>query len=259
MIITTGDRPTPEAAERARNLAGRTGCPYVERAGKSVAKLSARAGGAAVLVVLQEGVRLIRPGMPPLPFHPSMGFIRAKRILAGDRDPMLEAAGMKPGDSVLDCTAGLGTDALVFATYGGGRSAVTALESALPLYALLLEGMRSYVSGLPEVDQALRGIQVVRSGHAEYLAGLADNSIDIVYFDPMFREPLYDSSAIAPLRSFANADALQAGSIRDAVRVARKSVVLKEKHGSPEFERLGFRELPRAGSKTSYGVIRIDD
>ena len=52
-------------------------------------------------------------------FHPSMGFVRLKRVLNGKPDPMLEASGMEEGDSVLDCTAGLGADALVFSGKGG--------------------------------------------------------------------------------------------------------------------------------------------
>lgn len=41
--------------------------------------------------------------------------------------------------------------------------------------------------------------------------------------------------------------------------MARKTVLLKEKALSGEFERLGFTELLRSNSKTSYGVIHIDN
>ncbi|WP_310550400.1 class I SAM-dependent methyltransferase [Paenibacillus glufosinatiresistens] len=259
MIITTGDRPQPEVVRRAEQLAAEVGAPYVPRGHFSIAKLSASRDGAEVLVVLQEAVRLLRPGRPPLEFHPSMGFVRAKRILRGEGDPMLEAADMRPGDSVLDCTAGLGTDSLLFAVYGGPESAVTALESSLALHALLKEGMTSYRSGLAPVDDALRRIRVVRSEHLEYMRSLPEKSLDIVYFDPMFREPLEDSSAISPLRAYANDAALSEESVREAVRVARKRVILKEKKGSSEFRRLGFDEEARNHAKTSYGVIRIDD
>lgn len=259
MIITTGSGPIPEIVERAQTLADRLKVEYKPRGTFSLSKLVERYQDQEVLVVLQEAVRLLRPGMPPMEFHPSMGFVRAKRVLKGESDPMLEAAGMIPGDSVLDCTAGLGTDSLLFAVFGGEASEVTAIESSLPLYALLLEGMSHYISGNEQVNAALRRIQFVHSDHLDYLKSQPDNSVDIVYFDPMFRQPLTDSAAISPLRQFANGAALSLESVTEAVRIARKAVLLKEKSLSGEFNRLGFSELLRSNSKTSYGVIQIDN
>ncbi|WP_340023948.1 class I SAM-dependent methyltransferase [Paenibacillus sp. FSL K6-1096] len=259
MIITTGFDPIPEVTGRAKRLAERTGCAYIPRARFSITKLAEHAGDGEILVVLQEAVRLMTPGMPDMEFHPSMGFVRAKRIIRGEADPMIEAAGMQRGDSVLDCTAGLGGDALLFAVAGGEHSRVTALESSLPLYALLLEGMATYVSGQTKVNEALRRIDVQHGDHLDYLRAQPDNSVDIVYFDPMFRVPLTGSAAISPLRQFANPAALSAASVAEACRVARKTVLLKEKALSGEFARLGFTELLRSSAKTSYGVITIDN
>lgn len=107
--------------------------------------------------------------------------------------------------------------------------------------------------------RALRRINVVHSEHLDYLRAQPDRSIDIVYFDPMFRVPLTGSASISPLRQFANQAALSLESVAETVRVARKTVLLKEKALSGEFERLGFTELLRSNSKTSYGVIHIDN
>lgn len=82
--------------------------------------------------------------------------------------------------------------------------------------------------------------------------------MDIVYFDPMFREPITDSASINPLRHYANGEPLDEESVREAVRVARKTVVLKEARYSGEFERLGFSLPERGKSKITYGVISID-
>ena len=259
MIITTGNTPIPEIVQRAQSLADRIQIEYIPRGTLSLTKLAERYAGQDVLVVLQEAIRLLRSGMPPMEFHPSMGFVRAKRVIKGESDPMLDAAGMKPGDSVLDCTAGLGTDSLVFAVFGGENSEVTAIESSQSLYGLLLAGMGNYVSGQEKVNAALRRIKVVHSEHLNYLKDQPDKSVDIVYFDPMFRHPLTDSAAISPLRQFANGAALSPESVTEAVRVARKAVLLKEKSLSGEFARLGFSELLRSNSKTSYGVIQIDN
>ncbi len=121
MIITTGDKAGEAVIRRAEALASRTGGIYVPRRHTPLRKMSRAYGDDDIIVVLDGGARLVRPGEEPMEFHPSMGFIRAKRILKGESDPMLDAASMHPGDSVLDCTAGLGTDTLVFSVKGGAR------------------------------------------------------------------------------------------------------------------------------------------
>jgi len=258
MIITTGDKAGEAVIRRAEALASRTGGRYVPRRHTPLGKMSRAYGNDDIIVVLEGGARLVRPGEEPMEFHPSMGFIRAKRILKGESDPMLDAASMNPGDSVLDCTAGLGTDTLVFSVKGGSGSRITAVESSASLSALLTEGLAHYTSNVEEINEAMRRIRVVNGHHLDVLRSMPERSVDIVYFDPMFREPLMDSSAIRPLRWFANNDPLSSESIKEALRVARKTVVLKEKRGSGEFVRLGFAEESRAHSKISYGVITVD-
>ncbi|MNJ57372.1 hypothetical protein D3C77_529580 [compost metagenome] len=71
----------------------------------------------------------------------------------------------------------------------------------------------------------------------------------------MFRDPVLESSSISPLRAFANNSRLETAAIVEACRVARKTVILKEKIGSGEFERLGFSVSERGQSKITYGVI----
>jgi 16S rRNA (guanine1516-N2)-methyltransferase len=259
MIITTGYSPIMEIVQRAQSLAEKIGCIYAPREKFSIPRMVEHYGDEEMLILSQDAVRLHRLGMEPMEFHPSMGFVRAKRILKGEIEPMVVAARMLPGDSVLDCTAGLGADSLLFAVHGGKDSKVTALESSLSLYVLLCEGMQHYTSGQVKVNDALRRINVVHSEHLEYLRAQPDRSVDIIYFDPMFRVPLTGSASISPLRQFANGAALSHESVTEAVRVARKTVLLKEKALSGEFERLGFTELLRSNSKTSYGVIHIDN
>lgn len=260
MIITTGRCEDPEKlVKRAKALALDSGFTYVPRQRTSITKLVKSSKDSVALVVLENGARLVRPGHPPIEYHPSMGYVRVKRVIKGDNDPMLEATGMQVGDTVLDCTAGLGSDSLVFAVKAGIKGKVMALESSNDLATLLKEGLGHYVTDLEEVNQAMRRIEVKQGHHLDILKDLPDNSVDIVYFDPMFREPLMASAAINPLREFANSDALSLDSIQEAIRVARKSVVLKEKWGSPEFVRLGFRMLERNNSKITYGVIFLDN
>ncbi|CAM2787267.1 class I SAM-dependent methyltransferase [Paenibacillus sediminis] len=258
MIITTGDAPAAHIVERAKKLAAETGVNYVPRNKMSLAKLKQKYNDDEIIVVVEGGARLFSSSGQSLHFHPSMGFVRAKRLLKGESDPMLDAARVEPGDIILDCTAGLGTDAIVFALKVGSRGKVIALESSLTLYTMLKEGLEHYKTGLYEVDEAMRRIEVKRAHHLTILTQLPDNSVDVVYFDPMFRDPIAESSSIKPLRKYANHEALHIESIREACRVARKCVLLKEKRDSEEFERLGFKQMSRGSSKIAYGVIDVD-
>lgn len=258
MYITTGEKEAALLVERARNLAETTGGTYVRRNKMSLPMMIEHYEAEEVLVVLQGKVRLFRKDSPLLEFHPSMGFVRAKRILRGEPDPLLEAGAVNEGDTIIDCTAGLGTDALVFSVAVGKSGRVIACESSLPLYTLLVEGMSQYETIKPAVNEAFRRIELHHANHLDLLRSLPDQSCDTVYFDPMFREPMMDSSAIQPLRDYANAHALDEQSIMEARRVARKRVVMKEKRGSAEFDRLGFEILDRANAKTLYGVINVE-
>ncbi len=258
MIVTTGDSPAEAELNRARKIAEQSGIRLVPRSRTSIPNLFPKYGASAVLIVTQGKVRLFRADQPVLEYHPSMGYVRAKRLLKGEPDPMIDAARAVEGDSVLDCTAGLGTDSLVFAVRVGPEGRVCALEASPELSVLLREGLASYEVEKPSVTAAMRRVEVIHADHLSYLRSLPDNSFDIVYFDPMFRKPVYDSSAISPLRAFADARPLSEEAIREAVRVARKTVVLKEKKGSGEMERLGFSSDGRNHAKITYGVIPID-
>lgn len=259
MIITTGDQSSPKTEKRAITLAAETGSVYVRRNSTSLAKMSENHKGEDILIILKEEVRLYREGYEPMVFHPSMAFVRAKRLLKGEPDSMLEVARVTPGDTIIDCTAGLGADSMVFSLGAGPEGKVLALEASLSLSALLREGLSSYECRIKEFNEALRRIEVRCADHLEVLRGQPDKSADVVYFDPMFRIPLLGSASISPLRKFANNNSLSTEAVAEACRVARKTVVLKEKNGSGEFERLGFTNVERAQSKIVYGVISLDN
>ena len=146
MVITTGSDPLPETQQRARDYAAKLGVTYVERGRYSVAGVSKQAGGCSVLVVLQQEIRLYQPDTEMMTFHPSMAFVRAKRLFKGVPDVMLQAAGIQAGDHVLDCTAGLGADSMMFAVGVGESGKVIAVEDSEELAALLYTGLSTYTS-----------------------------------------------------------------------------------------------------------------
>lgn len=258
IVVTTPYDPPAELIERSRKTAEELGAAWVARRGMSLSKLESRYAPEHLVVVGHQGIQWHTGGAggKPFFFHPGLSVVRIKRLMDGQKDAMLTVCRFEPGDEVLDCTAGLASDSIVFSYAGNGASTVTALESRFPLYYVVSEGLRSYTAELPPVTEAMRRIRTVHADHLAYLAALPDRSVDIVYFDPMFREPVHTSSGISPLRALADERTLSQEAVHQARRVARKCVVLKELRDSEEFERLGFSLDPRSQSKIAYGVIR---
>ncbi|CAM4430762.1 16S rRNA G966 N2-methylase RsmD [Paenibacillus endophyticus] len=258
MIVTTTAKPSQRALEQAGRLSSELASPFKARGNLTVAKLLSLSGDKKLLVVTEEEVRYYEgQSDTPLYFHPSMAFVRVKRMRRGETDPLIQLSGCESGDQIIDCTAGLASDSLVFSYASGPSGKVTAIESEPVLCALVREGLAGYETSLPDVDAAMRRIAMTCMNHLEYLKGLADNSVDIVYFDPMFRKPINESSSMEPLRSIANMNALSSEAIEQAKRVARKTVVLKEHQASEEFARLGFERKHVNTSKIAYGVIKL--
>ncbi|WP_168122681.1 class I SAM-dependent methyltransferase [Paenibacillus sp. HB172176] len=256
MIVTTAAESSERVQAQAARLASELGARQIARRKKSLGQLIASDEDATVMVVTEREVRFYAGDADkPLFFHPSMALVRVKRLAAGEKDPLISISGCKPGDCIIDCTAGMASDSLVFAFHAGERGEVTAIESEPALAVIVREGLAAYKTGLEELDAAMRGIRLINENHLDYLASLPDNSADIVYFDPMFRQPLNDSSSMNAMRGFVNVEALRGEAIAEAMRVARRTVILKEHQKSGEFERLGFRRVRAGTTKIAYGVI----
>ena len=116
--------------------------------------------------------------------------------------------------------------------------------------------MKNFSDDTPPVIEAMRRVEVVTADYFDYLKTCADKSFDVVYFDPMFRHAINKSSGINPIRPLADNRPLEIISVREACRVARRCVVMKENSRSTEFERLGFK-IADGGkySSISFGVI----
>ncbi|MGE4272884.1 MAG: class I SAM-dependent methyltransferase [Desulfitobacterium sp.] len=203
-------------------------------------------------------------------FHPSMALLRVIQILRGEPDRFLKAVNLQDGDTFLDATLGLGTDALVAAVRVGARGQVIGIEHSAILAALVQNGLTSLAQGnYPQADnpdknrawlalsEAAQHIQIQWGDHQELLTQSLSSSVDVVYFDPMFRHTRDKSDSIRPLHQVSNSQALSQEAVAEASRVARKRVILKERKGSPEFARLGF-SVDEGGkySHVDYGMIR---
>lgn len=104
----------------------------------------------------------------------------------------------------------------------------------------------------------MKNIKVINNDYNEYLKKQEDNSIDVIYLDPMFKEPIKESNSINSFRELTNKKLLNENILKEALRVCKKRVVIKERKGSNEFERLGIKDIigrSRDG-EVSYGMIK---
>jgi 16S rRNA (guanine1516-N2)-methyltransferase len=257
MIVTTSERPKAEIVEQALQLAAELQAVYVPRSNKTIRSLYSKWNVDEILIVSPKEVRLLSEGQPSFFFHPSMALVRLKRLMAGGTDTLLTISGVKAGDTVLDCTAGLCSDALVFSYAVGSQGKVIAMEASAVLHAVVREGLQIYETGLPDVDKAMRTIQNIHGNHEDILQRMENKSADIVFFDPMFARPISTSSNLVPLRSQAYREPLTEIAVKEAIRVARKKVILKDHRESGQFQRLGFSRVRMSTSAVAYGVIAI--
>jgi 16S rRNA (guanine1516-N2)-methyltransferase len=204
-------------------------------------------------------------------FHPSMALLRMINIKRGLGDRFLEAAGLAKDDTLLDATLGLGSDALIASWAVREKGKIIALEYSPLIFLLVKEGLeRLAAQPLPrvkntekkeawlELAKASSRIKVLCADHKSYLQTFPDSSVDVIYFDPMFRVTVKSSSAIKPLKAWSCPDPLTPETIKEACRVARKRIVLKERRHGSEFRRLGFKLLEGSPySSIGFGIINL--
>lgn len=259
LVITTVQKPTPEVFAEAAALAEKLGVPLAEREKTSLPAIRDHYHVSNILVVSKSGPIVHTPGGEYF-FHLSMAELRIKNLINGNPDHMTAAMDLKAGMKVLDCTLGLATDAIVAGFVVGPEGTVLGLESSPVIAAVTGLGLQHYCSDEETVTATLRRIAVINADYNEYLVTLPDKSFDIVFFDPMFRIPIRASSNLKPVRFLADQRPVNPEVIREACRVAKRRVVLKEAHHSPEFARLQFTSV--IGGKYSsihYGIIETGD
>ena len=255
LIVTSplsGESNSPDLEEFLAEI----GLPYIPRSGKSLPRLLQEhlADG---IVVWKESGPVLHLGAEQFFFHPSMAKIRIGAYRKRNQDdPMIKACALKEGDSFLDCTLGLGADAVVASFFTNNK--VVGLESSPVVAATIKWGMRRFTSDISWLTEPIQRVEVINADHNQFLAQQASNSFDVVYFDPMFRQPLLSSQPLSPLRNLADPRPLSLQSLEEACRVARYRVVVKERSGGEEFKRLGIETvISTSGQKLAYGVLNI--
>ncbi|GGJ04306.1 hypothetical protein GCM10010885_11970 [Alicyclobacillus cellulosilyticus] len=247
-IVTTPWHDTPQACAHAQALAAWFACAYVPRRRRSIARLCEEEA-ASVVIVAETMPKLYHARAPeePLFFHPGTAQTRLVAVDRGQGDRLLRVARVRPGDVVVDATLGRGLDALVLAAGVGPHGRVIGLESSWALYRLFAYAKAHPGGAFPHLRALWPRIEPVWAEHTAWLARQPADSVDVVYFDPMFQRPLVGGTSIDAARAFTNPSPLAAAAFAEAQRVARRCVVVKERPQSTVWEQLGLvPDKPRA-------------
>ena len=235
LVVTTSLRPTPELEARARRLAAAITAPYARRRDAGLAHLLRELGGTRALILKPDRVVLRDAATgAEYAFHPNLAPVRLANQKSGGRELFAEATGLGPGDRLLDCTLGFAAEATLGALLVGEAGTVVGLESAPDLAAVTREGLQTFPLPQPELAAAMRRVTVVAADHRDYLPSCETRAFDVVYFDPFFAERLPGAEhSVSPLFHFGDPAPLDAASVTEARRVARRRVVVKHTKYEP--------------------------
>lgn len=150
---------------------------------------------------------------------------------------------------LFDGTLGLGADAMHAASVLGCE--VVGTEASPVLFSLLEEGLPRLARG----EARLAGVRPINAEACATLAALPERAFDVVMVDPMMSRPKRSTPSFSVLRAFAKGERADAELLREALRVARRRVVLKLGKGAPLPPQAPYR-FPRVeqGGAVSYWV-----
>lgn len=255
MFVTTSGRTNQQMIERAVEMAGELGVSYIPRNKKSIQSLQTEKGSDCIVAGKKRLELFCNGENQPFFFHPNSAIFRIKRLINGEHDPFAVAAKLSAGMTFLDCTLGLASDSIIASWLVGESGKVTGLEGQKFLAYLVKRGLKSWDSGIASINRAMVRVQVINMLAHHYLMNLPTNSIDCVYFDPMFEESILESDGIKSLGYFAIREDISEKTMKEALRVARYRVVLKDHYKSSRFDRFGFNVHRRKTAKFHFGWI----
>lgn len=251
VIVTTSLRMNHDLILQAQEIAAQLNLNYQVRRKRSVQSILAATEADAVLVVYQGQLVLEEKNGQRFFFHPDTAILRIK----SGRDPLLELLGPDK-QTILDCTMGLASDSIVLASAG---HQVTALESSQFIHFVVSRGLKEFDSGNEAVNQAMRSIQTIWTDSLTYLQSQADQSVDVIYVDPMFSQEIKESDNLDGLKPFANYSALSEDFLKECRRVARRKIIIKAHFRDEVFEEFGFVHHVRPNQKFHYGEIILEE
>jgi protein-L-isoaspartate O-methyltransferase len=248
VAITTADSSAESEAD-ARSVAQRFGFDFLLRGHRSLARIFRETRYELLAVMGSNGLTLWHGGLR-LAFHAGLAELRIKRVLAGEHDPLVALTQVTEGERVLDCTLGLGRDALVLAATG---AFVDGVESR-PLLAAFAEQGLLHLGGAGR--EAATRVRVVHDNYRRVLERAEPGSYAIVYFDPMFTEDVKQPADYELFRQLADPAPLVTEVVERARVVARRVVVIKDGPRARLLKSLGvpLQELT-FGDRVRFGVV----
>ncbi len=189
-------------------------------------------------------------------FHPSLAVIRKSNIDSGQRDYLIESLDLDGDEEVLDCTLGLGSEAILIAHFLP-QGEVVGIESSSLVKIIVENGMKHSENLYKWIREAVKRIKIFEDDYKEYVKK-SERKFDCIYVDPMFEHPRYDSSAMNSMRPFADHSTISGDDIEALKKKAKKRVVVKARWNDSIFEKYDFDYI--VGSEKSdvgYGVIDI--
>ncbi|MDN4492726.1 class I SAM-dependent methyltransferase [Ureibacillus aquaedulcis] len=254
-LVTTAGRPDEISMALAQKACDELNIRFEPRNKRSVAKLS-QLFNANIIIAGKNRYEYYPKGAgAPFFFHPNSAAFRLKRVARGEQDPFLDACNLKVGDSFLDCTLGMGSDAMLAAYKVGDLGKVVGLEDDANVAFIIKNGMQAYDTSELPLTSCMRQIEVIQTEAVEFLRQQGENSFDVVYMDPMFEELIEESNNFETLRVAGSHLHLSKEWVDEAFRVAKKRVVLKAHFRSGLFEEFGFERAVRLTSKFHYGIL----
>lgn len=253
MIVTTAGRNNACVIQTAKEISELYNLRYIDRNKESINNLREKyhsnvlmVGSGKIELHTQESV---------VKYHPNFAQVRMKRILKRQDDAFLEATNLIEGSTIIDCTMGMLSDSLIASFAVGKTGSVTSIEAVSELYITMVEGMKKYRYEIEELRDAAKRIMTYNMHSLDYLKQQYNDSVDVVYFDPMFEETIDASTGLQSMQRMADHTGLSNELIEEAKRVAKKRVVLKAHFRSPMFEAYGFMRCIRPSSTSHFGVI----
>lgn len=250
-------------SETAQDLADTLAIPVIARDNKGIGKLMTQYQLDVLLVEEEDTLTAHWADGQTLAYHPGMSVPRIRHLKDGEPELLVEVLGIQPGDTVLDCTMGMASDAVTISFALGAEGSVTALESSAVIYAVTAYGLKcwNWHQESKTMRQAMERVKPVHCDYTDYLHQLCEQAAwqqekpyDVIYFDPMFERPILESSGIVPLRRDANYAPLMQETLDLARRLCRKRIVVKHRGGT--LKHLQFDRI--AGGKYSplaYGIL----
>ncbi|BBJ27916.1 class I SAM-dependent methyltransferase [Athalassotoga saccharophila] len=248
IAVTTSHKPLQHQVNKAKELAQAFGCRYIPRRHFSFME------GEIVIIAERYGISAVKDGKR-LFFHPSLAVLRKSNVETGQRDYLIESLDLSGNEKVLDCTLGLGSEAILIAHFLP-KGHVKCLESSKIIKIIVENGIRD--KNLPDwVRESAQRIEILEYDYKKFVRE-SDEIFDCVYVDPMFEHPNFKSYAMNPLRPFADHSGIDPADIEEMKKIARKRIVVKARWNDSIFERYKFDKVVGSlKSKIGYGVVEI--